>query len=278
MAKSTKPVPEPIFNDPLNPALDDGTGAFRVHTAADLRSFLDQHGFDDASGDDWDLDVDDSAIVAARPAPAGSGVSGSLAEFSILELVQMFTTTTRTGEFRVTSPEGSGRMYLRDGVVTAAFFVAPFREEVAGVDAVTGLAALSVGDFRFGPTPGEAPRENLQLPTTSLLIILATAHQTAGDDEVPEGWEDAAGILAADPASLDAAPFPPASASDDGEALYELDPAYEIPPLPGRLTSLTPLQLDVLQAVYDGGDLTALDGSQRMALEQLAALGFVVRL
>lgn len=253
---------------------------------------------------DLDLEVDDSDLISAQPAaapaaprPAGAapaaapakGVEGSLAEFSVLELTQMFSSSNRTGEFRVTSPEGVGQLYLQDGRVYAAYWEGHGQAPVAGMEAVGGLAGVKQGDFSFGPIPGTGPAENLALPTTSLLIILATGGAVEERaDERPE---------AADPfASLDDLPFlgegeVPATLADPFVELpspfddllhpppVELGPRYRLAhPLPGRLSTLSTLELDALQLVYDLGAVEEIeDAALRSAMELLVRRGFVTR-
>lgn len=106
------------------------------------------------------------------PAPGASedaSMSGTLQEVPIPDLIQLFSTSKRTGVLTVEGPAGQGRIYLRSGQLYYALING--RHELGPMKSLCRLVAWREGEFRFGPDPGdEEILLELDDPTESLLI------------------------------------------------------------------------------------------------------------
>jgi response regulator RpfG family c-di-GMP phosphodiesterase len=83
----------------------------------------------------------------ARGGKAAAGVSGSLAEMSLPDIVQILWHGRKTCALRITSRASSGEIEFTDGQVVNARW-----DQVRGEDAFYRLITLRDGDFRLDPT------------------------------------------------------------------------------------------------------------------------------
>lgn len=100
---------------------------------------------------------------AAEPASA-RGVSGSLTEMSLPDVVQILSNGRKTGRLILRSGGKSGEISFGEGAIWDARF-----GELSGEDAFYSLVTLTVGDFRLDPE--HVPKERkIQHSTESLLL------------------------------------------------------------------------------------------------------------
>ena len=100
---------------------------------------------------------------AAEPA-SGRGVSGSLTEMSLPDVVQILSNGRKTGRLLLRSAGKSGEISFGEGAIWDARF-----GELSGEDAFYALVTLTTGDFRLDPE--HVPKERkIQHSTESLLL------------------------------------------------------------------------------------------------------------
>jgi hypothetical protein len=114
------------------------------------------------------------AVVAAKASriisdsrkkkPGGRGVSGSLQEMSLPDVIQILANGRKSGRLKVHSGTLQGEMMFQDGSVHDARF-----GDLAGAEAVYGILRLTEGDFALEPdlTPVE---DAIGIPTHHLLL------------------------------------------------------------------------------------------------------------
>lgn len=100
---------------------------------------------------------------AAEPT-SGRGVSGSLTEMSLPDVVQILSNGRKTGRLLLRSAGKSGEISFGEGAIWDARF-----GELSGEDAFYALVTLTTGDFRLDPE--HVPKERkIQHSTESLLL------------------------------------------------------------------------------------------------------------
>jgi DNA-binding response OmpR family regulator len=80
------------------------------------------------------------------------GVSGSLEEMSLPDIVQVLHQGRKTGALKLSGEGQSGTIYFKDGAIVDAAF-----GDLSGADAFYGIVGVKKGDFTIDPTvvPGE---------------------------------------------------------------------------------------------------------------------------
>ncbi|MCA9536935.1 MAG: DUF4388 domain-containing protein [Myxococcales bacterium] len=92
------------------------------------------------------------------------GVSGSLREMSLPDVVQILSNGRKSGKLTLTSSSGNGEIQFGGGAISDARF-----GDITGADAVYALLALRDGEFALDPS--FLPLRNaINLPTESLLL------------------------------------------------------------------------------------------------------------
>jgi len=115
-----------------------------------------------------------AAVVAAKAGrmisnsrarkQGGRGVSGSLREMALPDLIQIFANGRKSGNLKVRSDESEGELMFQDGAIHDARY-----GDLAGAEAVYGILRLTDGDFSLAPV--SAPIEDvIGVPTQHLLL------------------------------------------------------------------------------------------------------------
>lgn len=86
-------------------------------------------------------------LLAQRQARAPRGVSGSLAELALTDVVQVLSQGRKTGQLRITNGSGQGEVHFLDGAVVNALW-----QGLRGEEAFFAMLGLSTGDFSLDPT------------------------------------------------------------------------------------------------------------------------------
>jgi hypothetical protein len=86
-------------------------------------------------------------LIAQRVARHPRGVSGSLAELGLTDVVQVLAQGRKSGQLRVRSGNDQGEVHFLDGQIVNALW-----PNMRGEEAFFGLLGLSSGDFSFDPT------------------------------------------------------------------------------------------------------------------------------
>jgi response regulator RpfG family c-di-GMP phosphodiesterase len=92
------------------------------------------------------------------------GVSGSLAEMSLPEMVQVLWHGRKNGALRIQTRSGSGEIHFADGKIIHASW-----EQIAGEEAFYRMITLKDGDFRL-ETGGETPSHTIAISPEALLL------------------------------------------------------------------------------------------------------------
>jgi response regulator RpfG family c-di-GMP phosphodiesterase len=105
------------------------------------------------------------AILDQRTAHTGPrGVSGSLKEMGLPELVQVLFHGRKTGNLRIRSSAGAGEIHFADGQVVNALY-----GSIRGTDAF--YAMLKVQDGEFGLDPGFKPQAKIITDSPEALLL-----------------------------------------------------------------------------------------------------------
>jgi len=182
--------------------------------------------------------------VAARKARSSSPMSGRIDEVPVPDLLQLFSTSKKSGVLVVRTDEREGRVYMRNGKIYYASI--DNRHEIGPQKAFTRLVGWSEGFFELTAPSDEKFMVELDESTEGLLMdAMREMDELARiEDQLP------------DPANR----FKLAS------------------PLSPALRDLEPEQLDVLQAVHNHGRVEAvLDESVLSDLETYQAILHLIR-
>ena len=90
--------------------------------------------------------------------------AGSLADFRVLDIVQLLDLSQKSGLLRVSSPDGEGSIHLREGEMLSAEF-----GELRDEEAVFRMIGLSEGSFSFSQRHVEEAR-TIKSSNTSILM------------------------------------------------------------------------------------------------------------
>jgi len=115
-----------------------------------------------------------AAVVAAKASriisesrvkkPGGRGVSGSLQEMSLPDVIQILANGRKSGRLRVKGGTLQGELMFQDGSIHDARF-----GDLAGAEAVYGILRLVDGDFELEPGSGSV-EDVIGIPTHHLLL------------------------------------------------------------------------------------------------------------
>ncbi|MBI5162004.1 MAG: DUF4388 domain-containing protein, partial [Micrococcales bacterium] len=95
----------------------------------------------------------DDKKKSAGAAPKRGGVSGSLAELAIPDLVQLLAQGRKTGKLGIESPAGQGEVHFAEGAIANAVYGA-----LRGEDAFYALLNVTEGEFSLDPSFTPGPR------------------------------------------------------------------------------------------------------------------------
>ncbi len=177
--------------------------------------------------------------VAAKKTRGTSSMSGRIEEVPLPDLLQLFTTSKKSGILSVRGDDHDGKFYLKNGRITYATI-----GDMPGIDpkkSFTRLLAWKEGFFEFLP-PSEEQFPNEMDESTEGLLMNAMREM-----------DELARIEQSCPR---------------GSARFHL-----ASPLSAELKALSPQQLDVLQAIHNHAQVqTVVDSSPLSDLETYEAL------
>jgi hypothetical protein len=181
---------------------------------------------------------------ASRATASGRPMSGVIQEIPLPDLLQLLSTSRKSGVLSVTTPTSIGRIYLRQGKVYFCAIDDDF--SVKPEKAVYRMLRWRTGNFELEPNVEIQVMEEIQQSTEGLLM--------EGVRQLDE-FNRAAGAL------------PP------------LEAALAVPtPLAGRLRDLSPEELDIFQLVLDHGQVQAvLDHFTGTDLDAAKVLGDLMK-
>ncbi|MGB5413717.1 MAG: HD domain-containing phosphohydrolase [Polyangiales bacterium] len=115
-----------------------------------------------------------AAVIAAKAGrmiansrakkPGGRGVSGSLQEMALPDLIQIIANGRKNGILKVSNGASQGELMFQDGSIHDARF-----GELSGAEAVYGVLRLTDGDFTLEPQTEPVP-DVIGIPTHHLLL------------------------------------------------------------------------------------------------------------
>jgi len=104
-------------------------------------------------------------LVERRPVKEGGrGVSGSLAEMSLPDMVQILWHGRKTGALKIITPSISGEIAFADGMIVHAKW-----DTLTGEDAFYKMLTVTEGDFRLEPNVAPSERTVMASPEALLL-------------------------------------------------------------------------------------------------------------
>ncbi|NPB03655.1 MAG: response regulator [Thermotogae bacterium] len=103
------------------------------------------------------------------------GFKGVVQELSLIDILQLLSYEKGTAKVEVSSPEGKGALYVKDGILVHALF-----ENVEGMEAFNRILDLEGGSFsvRRGEEP---PKESVNEPLDALLLRVVTSKDEETD-------------------------------------------------------------------------------------------------
>jgi len=178
----------------------------------------------------------------ARQSTSGRPMSGVIEEIPLPDLLQLLSTSRKSGVLSVASPQGLGKIYLRKGQIYFAAINDDFA--VSPQKAIYRMLTWQTGTFELEPSVEMQVMEEIQESTEALLME---------------------GVRQLDEMRQLESKLPAASSS------------LAVPtPLAGRLRDLSPEQLDTFQLVLDHGQVQAVldnyNGSDLDAARNLCEL------
>jgi pSer/pThr/pTyr-binding forkhead associated (FHA) protein len=160
---------------------------------------------------------------ASRHSTMGRPMSGVIEEIPLPDLLQLLSTSRKSGVLSIGSPSGLGRIYLRQGQIYFAAINDDFG--VSPQKAIYRMLTWQAGTFELEPGGEMQVMEEVQESTEALLM--------EGVRQLDE-FRQLAGKLP------------------------DLNAALAVPtPVAGKLRDLTPQQLDIFQLVLDHGQVQA---------------------
>jgi pSer/pThr/pTyr-binding forkhead associated (FHA) protein len=172
--------------------------------------------------------------VTANKRPAAKSMSGSIEEIPLPDLLQLLSTSRKSGVVVLRSDWGTGRIYLRKGQIYFATIDESF--DVGPRKAMYRMLTWAQGFFELEPPDERAVLEEIQDSTEALLM---------------EGMRQLDEFRALAP------------------KLPALNTKISVPrPLMPKLRDLKPEELDVIQSALSGDTIQALlDGSRQTDLQ-----------
>jgi pSer/pThr/pTyr-binding forkhead associated (FHA) protein len=179
---------------------------------------------------------------AQRQSTAGRPMSGVIEEIPLPDLLQLLSTSRKSGVLTIASRAGIGKIYMRKGQIYFAAINDNFA--IKPQKAIYRMLTWTTGTFELEPSVEMQVMEEVQDSTEALLME---------------------GVRLLDEYRQIEANVPP------------VDAALAVPtPLAGRLRDLTPIELDVFQLVLDHGQVQSVldhyQGSDLEAAQVLIAL------
>jgi hypothetical protein len=179
--------------------------------------------------------------AASQERRGRSAVQGRLEEVPLVDLLQLLSTSKKTGAIVIQGYRG-GRVHLRSGRVVAAVIDAD--PTLPPKKALYRMVGWTQGGFEFVPQEGELPQMPNEIQESTESLVMEAMQQ---QDELARGTL-------------------PAPTSAIGIAM----------PLTPRLRDLTPEEIDLLQLVHNYGVVQAVldraQGSDLEVAQKLAAL------
>jgi len=179
--------------------------------------------------------------AAAQERRGRSAVQGRLEEVPLVDLLQLLSTSKKTGAIVIQGYRG-GRVHLRNGRVVAAVIDAD--PTLPPKKALYRMVGWTQGGFEFVPQEGELPPMPNEIQESTEALVMEAMQQ---QDELARGTL-------------------PAPTSAIGISM----------PLTPRLRDLTPEEIDLLQLVHNYGVVQAVldraQGSDLEVAQKLAAL------
>jgi hypothetical protein len=176
---------------------------------------------------------------AQRQSTAGRPMSGVIEEIPLPDLLQLLSTSRKSGVLTIASRAGIGKIYMRKGQIYFAAINDNFA--IKPQKAIYRMLTWTTGTFELEPSVEMQVMEEVQESTEALLME---------------------GVRLLDEYRQIEASVPP------------VDAALAVPtPLAGKLRDLTPVELDVFQLVLDHGQVqSVLDHYQGSDLEAAQVL------
>jgi CRP/FNR family transcriptional regulator, cyclic AMP receptor protein len=115
----------------------------------------------------------------ARSKESAAGMTGSISEISVPELLQALNMAQKTGILTLALPGGTARILMRDGQLIQARY-----GEVAGQEAVFNVLREKRGDFKF--KPGLPPKEMDTPKIGEFMFLLMEGMRRLDDAEAPD--------------------------------------------------------------------------------------------
>ena len=117
-------------------------------------------------GDEMEIIAKAARVVgdSTRRRNGGRGVSGSLQEMALPDVIQILANGRKSGRLRVSSGTLRGEMTFQDGSIHGATF-----GDLEGAEAVYGILRLTDGDFFLEPVDGPV-EDAIGIPTHHLLL------------------------------------------------------------------------------------------------------------
>ena len=115
--------------------------------------------------------LESGAAAALRPAPAqqqGRPMSGSIEEIPLPDLIQLLSTSRKSGVLAIRAPRGTGRIYLRKGQIYFASIDDNFA--IQPQKAIYRLLNWATGAFELEPPDERQVMEEIQMSTEALLM------------------------------------------------------------------------------------------------------------
>jgi Domain of unknown function (DUF4388)/Inner membrane component of T3SS, cytoplasmic domain len=161
------------------------------------------------------------AGAARHSSTAGRPMSGVIEEIPLPDLLQLLSTSRKSGVLSISSPGGVGKIYLRKGQIYFAAINDDFA--LSPQKAIYRMLTWQTGNFELEPSVEIQVMEEIQESTEALLME---------------------GVRQLDEITNIAHNLPPPGS-----------PLAVPTPLAGRLRDLTPAELDTFQLVLDHGQL-----------------------
>jgi hypothetical protein len=189
--------------------------------------------------------------AAGREEKRTSSMSGTLEEVPIPDLLQLFSTSKRTGVLHIRSDLGYGKIYLRNGSI----FYASIDDDhdLGPMKSLCRMVGWDRGQFEVGP-PEEGAEFMLELEDSTESLLMEALRQL---DELRRIAPD----------------LPPPH-----------EPLGVPRPLEPMLTQIEPLELEIFQLVYNHGVLQAVfdrspatDYETAAAILKLLSNGYITR-
>lgn len=103
-------------------------------------------------------------LLAQRQARSPQGVSGSLAELALTDVVQVLSQGRKTGQLRIRNGSDQGEVHFLDGAIVNALW-----QGLRGEEAFYGMLGLSAGEFSLDPS-FRPPTKAINSPTEALML------------------------------------------------------------------------------------------------------------